>query len=199
MTHPFPVYVLRQSGRLRLVETGAVALDWPARLGIGLTLAKIPLTVFLVFLIFSHALQALNVTVCLTVLLDIADGEIFNRSAHAGNRFLRESRRIWDGTLDRMVIWTTLTFAVLVLGFPLVLFSILMLREFAVCAVTSYPYFKSGFVHAPNLPSKLGAVLIGAQLVLFTVLGRVPLLSTFLCIALSIVGLWLYVTKPERI
>jgi phosphatidylglycerophosphate synthase len=195
VTHPFPLYVLRGAER----QTNSPELDWPARIGIGLTLAKIPIAVFILLLIAIKAVTLLNWTIVFTMLIDIADGEIFNRSNYAANRFLRESRRIWDGTLDRVVIWSTLSAAVLLLDFPVTLFLFLMFREFAVVLVTSYPYFTKGFVHAPNLPSKIGAILIAVQLIFFTTTGDVPFLATLLFAACSLVGLWLYVSNPRRI
>jgi phosphatidylglycerophosphate synthase len=185
--------------RLPAVAAAPVSLDWAARLGIGLTLAKIPLTIFMTWLMFARAFEILNFVVVFTMLIDIADGVIFERSAHANNRFLRESRRIWDSALDRVVIWTMLCLALIIAHFPIMLFLILMLREFAVCGVTSYPYIKRGFVHSPNLPSKIGAVLIGVQFIFFTSTNQVPVLSTISCVAFSIVGLWLYVVKPKQI
>jgi hypothetical protein len=153
----------------------------------------------IVLFLYQHNLVAVNAMVVLSIIIDIGDGIIFNKSRFAENRYLRESRRIWDGTLDRFIIWTTLLFALITIHFPLTLFTIIMVREFAVCLTTGLPYIRHAFVHSPNLPSKLGAVLIAAQLISFNQAAMIPLWLTFTFLALSGVGLVLYVVRPRQI
>jgi phosphatidylglycerophosphate synthase len=177
----------------------AISLDWPARLGFLLTFLKIPLTAIVVSLLFVGNVAVVNALIIFAMIIDIADGVIFNRSSHSTNRYLRESRRIWDGALDRLLIWTTLTAALLTLSFPKPLFAAIMIRELAVCAATSLPYLRSGFVHSPNWCSKVGAILIAVQFIYFTVTGGQHFLL-FASFALSSsIGLVLYIARPQRV
>lgn len=198
MTHAFPTFVLQPIESVQR-RYPTMLLDWPARLGFLLTFLKIPATLLMVWLLYVGQLQAVSVLVVWSMFMDWADGVIFNRSAHATDQYLRESRRIWDGTLDRFMIWTTLLFAVLMIGFPLQIFAVIMLREFIVCLVTGLPYVKTGFVHAPNWPSKLGAVMIGVQVILYNATSVVPTSSFIAFLLLSTIGIALYITSPRRI
>ena len=200
MTHPFPLYVFKPfSSRLESFSPPVNSLDPAATLGFGLTLAKIPLTMVSVLLVLSNRHLELTALIVFAIIIDILDGVIFNRSLFADHRGLRESRRIWDSTLDRLLIWSTLGAAVVTSGFPASVFGIIMLREFIVATVTGIPYLRTGFVHAPNLPSKIGATLIGVQVIWHNA-GRPPsafLLSLFL--AFSLIGVAYYIKRPKSI
>lgn len=196
--HVFPIFALQSSDAIQLRRPGLV-LDLPARLGFILTFLKIPLTAAMAWMVYEHSLVTSSLLVALSVLIDIADGIIFNRSKFATDSFLRRSRRIWDSMLDHFMIWTTLLVAVFIIGFPALVFLIIMIRELAVCIITAVPYVKRGFVHAPNMPSKLGAAMIGVQLIMFNTTATVPGSFIVVFLAVSIIGLICYIRTPRHV
>ena len=200
MTPPFPLFLLRPgSSRLHALSPAVSSLDWPATLGFALTLAKIPLSLCMVILVLSGHLFAVDILIVLAIILDILDGVVFNNSAYSKHRHLRECRRIWDSILDRVLIWTTLTSAVIALNFPLWLFGTVFARELAVTVVTIRPYLKTGFVHAPNLATKIGATMIGAQMIWHTFDAEPSRILFGLFAGFSLLGLYWYTRYPKSI
>lgn len=176
------------------------SLDWQAKLGFILTFLKVPLTFLAVIVLLLEHSIALNITIAVTMVLDLLDGMIFERSSVAAVRHLRESRRVWDSFLDRLFMFAVLIPATLFRGFPTTSFAIISVREMLLWIITAIPYVRSGFVHRPNLPSRVGTALAGIEFMCFTAFGEhnyVSILPVYVSVAS--VGLVLYKMRPRPI
>ena len=173
--------------------------DWQAALGFLLTFAKIPFALLAVSLVMRNRSLALSALIIVAIVFDVLDGVIFGCSRLCSNRALRERRRIWDSCLDRVFMFSVLVPAVVVMHFPTTVFALVTVRELVVWVVTALPYLNSGFVHKPNLPSKLGATLAGFTVIFFNLVGNVPLTLIILFTLFSVTGIALYVVRPVRI
>jgi phosphatidylglycerophosphate synthase len=183
----------------RRLRSAPPRLDWPAALGFWLTFAKIPFSVLAVLLVLAKGLATLNALIVLTISFDILDGYVFGYSAFSANRTLRESRRIWDSVLDRAFMFAVLIPLLLTTTFPAYAFFVIFLRETAVWIVTGLPYLRNGFVHKPNLFSKIGVTLAGLEVIRFDMVGQLSFAILAAFVAFSVAGIVLYIRRPERI
>jgi len=174
-------------------------LDWQASMGFWLTFAKVPFSMLAVSLASIRNLSALSALIGVTVVFDILDGYVFNCSAHASNRPLRELRRVWDSLLDRVFIFAVLIPALLIFQLPLYVFAVIVVREIFIWIITGLPYVRTGFVHKPNLPSKIGAALAGAEVIYFNITSQISLVILFAFVVLSAIGILLYLLRPQKI
>ena len=174
-------------------------LDWPGLLGFGLTFAKVPLAMLGLFFAITSSDMALSALIACAIVLDILDGVVFGHSSAASNKQVRERRRILDSCLDRFLMFSILIPSVFVMRFPIYVFAVVTARELAVWIVTVLPFLNAGFVHKPNLPSKIGATLSGVMVIVFSTMGVVPVSVVTCFICFSAIGILLYVIRPERI
>jgi phosphatidylglycerophosphate synthase len=152
-------------------------------------------------LIAGHALlprEVLEVAAVMLVasaaVLDVLDGVVFKRSARAGEKKLRDQRRVLDVVCDRVLIYGTVV-PLAFIGFPLMATGLILGRELAAGLVCGVPYLRRGFVCAPNLASRIGMSLVGVQVVYYCLGNQhsVALSGAFLVVA--VVGVLAYLHR----
>lgn len=165
-------------------------LDRPARLSFGLTLLKLPITAVAFALIVSYQLlprtllEVVAVALVTTAaVLDVADGLVFRRSAHAGDKSIRDQRRVLDVACDRVLIVGTVV-PLAFIGFPLLAVGLILTRELIAAIICGVPYWRRGFVTTPNLAARAATTLIGVQVVYYCLGNPLSLLlSAAFCVA----------------
>ena len=193
MTHEFPLVSLER----RILSHSQQRLDEAAYASFALTLSRIPAIVLTGLFLSTQHITLACWTIALAVLVDIADGMVFNFSSYAQHKGLREDRRILDAISDRVFIATTLFFALSAIRFPVAVYWIVMAREILLSICCVYPYLNRKAVYTSNLPSKAASALIAVQFIVFAITGSIPIYLIGLFCLLSVVGLALYICRPK--
>lgn len=178
-------------------------VDRPATISFVLTFSKlfIALVAFVLItghnffsLLFLHIAAVILVTTA--VVTDILDGIIFKYSEYAQDTKIRNLRRVLDVVCDRFLIYFTLI-PLAFIGFPLIPFSLIMLREVIATIVCGLPYIRKGFVGKPMLVSRIATLLIAVQVIYYCLGYTHSLLLSTAFIIFSAIGIIQRLIAPK--
>ncbi len=180
------------------------ALDRPARVSFTLTLLKLPITLVAFSLIVGSNLLprallevAAVILVAAAAVLDLADGVVFKHSAQAGNKILRDQRRVLDVVCDRVLIFGTIV-PLAFIGFPLVAAVLILLRELAAAIICGVPYLRGGLVRTHNLASRAAMTLVGVQVVYYCLGNPLSMALSAVYASIAAWGLIQYQLTPKE-
>lgn len=155
----------------------------------GLTFTRLFIAFYVAITAIADHMNYFGISICilLIMVLDYYDGELFKKSLLNDVKQWRVTRRIFDGTVDRVVI-QIVCLAVLFLDHSFVwVYTAILIREVLISSYVSDKFKKKVLLY-PGSIAKISCVLIGTSVISFLLLSNsvLTLIVTFIMVITSI-------------